>query len=165
MKITSKINEKELFDFLMKHTYSSGWGFAGILISLCAVLAFIQMCLSGGAMITKICLLITALLFSVVQPLRLYLRAQKLMESDEGYQVPTEYQFDEKGMKIARGEEQAFYAWGEVKKVVSTKKVVAIYVGNRVVLKIARRDMEDQYMEFCSLVRKSAVNASVMLKK
>ena len=44
LKIDTKITEKELFHFLMYHTYSSVWGFTGIIISICAMLAFIQLC-------------------------------------------------------------------------------------------------------------------------
>lgn len=165
MRIKSQITEKELYHFLMKHTYSSAGGFAGILISLCALFAFVQMWLAHGNVLIQICLLITALLFLAVQPVRLYLRAARLMQEDAGYKMPTEYVFDHNGMQITRGEDEATYTWAQVKKIISTQKIVAIYVDNGVVLKIARREMEAEYQEFCELVRRSVVHATVLLKK
>lgn len=164
LKIKSKITAKELWHFLLYHTCASIWGFTGILISICALLAFVQMCISGGSVLTRICLLVTALLFLVIQPLRLYLQAQKLMLNDKGYAEPIEFFFDSAGITLTQNEDSAFYTWHDIRKVICTKKIVAIYTTNKKVFKIARRDIEDSFEEFSHIIRTCAVNAAVKLK-
>jgi hypothetical protein len=164
LKVQSKINAGELFQFLMYHTYSSMWGFIGILISICALLAVGQLCISGGDTVAKICTLLAALLFLAVQPLRLYLQAQRLMESDKGYQEPIDYIFDHSGISLSQGSDTAFYAWGEVEKVISTKKIVAIYVGRKRVFKLSRNDLGDSYEQLREIVRTFAVKAFVKMR-
>lgn len=164
LKIKSKITADELWNFLLHHTYSSIGGFTGIIISICALLAFIQMCIGGGSALVKICLFITALLFLVIQPLRLYLQAQKLMLNDKGYAEPIEFFFNSSGLTLTQNEDYAFYAWGEIEKVISTKKIAAIYVNKKRVFKIARRDMADSFETFKQIIRTYAVKASIRLK-
>jgi len=164
LKIKSKITAEELWHFLLYHTCASVWGFTGILISVCALLAFIQMCVKGGSILTRSFLLVTALLFLVIQPFRLYLQAQKLMLNDKGYAQPIEFFFNSAGITLTQKEDSAFYAWHDIRKVISTKKIVAIYADNKKVFKIARRDMTNSFEEFCRIIRTYAVNAAVRLK-
>lgn len=164
LKIKSKITAKELWDFLLHHTYSSIWGFTGILISICALLAFIQMCISGGSIFTRCFLIVTALLFLAVQPLRLYIQAQKLMLNDKGYMEPIEFLFNSAGITLTQKEDTAFYAWHNIRKVISTRKIVAIYADNKKVFKIARRDMTDNFEKLRDIMRTYAVHVVVKLK-
>jgi len=164
LKIDTKITEKELFHFLMYHTYSSVWGFTGIIISICAMLAFIQLCYMHGDGLSKACMLITALLFLVVQPLRLNIQSKRMMENDRGYQEPVQYVFSQRGISISQGEDTAFYAWAEVQKVISTKKIIAIYVGKKKVFKLSCRDVADKYDDLKEIVRNYAVQAAIRMK-
>lgn len=164
LKIKSKITAEELWNFLLHHTYSSIWGFTGILISICALLAFVQMCISGGSILTRGFLIITALLFLAVQPLRLYLQAQKLMLNDKGYMEPIEFFFHSGGITLTQNEDNAFYTWNTIRKVISTKKIIAIYADNKRVFKIARRDMADSFEQFRDIICTYAVHAVVKLK-
>ena len=113
---------------------------------------------------TKVCLLITAMLFLVVQPVRLYLQSQRLMVSDRGYAEPVEYFFNHAGVELSQNEDSVFYAWGEIEKVISTKKIVAIYVDKKRVFKIAKRDIAESYDDFKQIIRTCAVKAVVRLK-
>ena len=164
LKVKSKLSADELYNFLMHHTYTSVWGFTGILISICALLAFIQLCINGGNILTKACLVVTALLFLVIQPVRLYIQSQRMIVNDKGYAEPIEYFFDHAGITLTQGQDQAFYAWGEIEKVVSTKKIVAIYVNKKRVFKISKQDIADKYDDFRKIIRTYAIKASVRLR-
>ncbi len=164
LNIESQINQKELYHFLMHHAYSTIWGFTGIIISVCAMLAFIQLCLTDSDMISKVCVLVTALLFLVIQPLRLYLQSMRQMINDPGYQKPIRYQLNHSGIHLSQEEDQAFYTWDQVEKVISTKQIVAIYVSNKRVFKISRREIGDQYEELKKIFHAYAVKAVIKLK-
>lgn len=164
LEIESKITADELYHFLLRHAYSSVWGFTGILISICALLAFGQLCFAGGDIFSKVCLLATALLFLVIQPLRLYLQAKRLMESDPGYRMPIQYSFNHAGITLKQEENEAFYTWSQVEKVISTKKIVEIYVSKKKVFKLSKRDIGEHYDALKEILRSCAVNALVKLK-
>ena len=164
IKIKSQINAGELYHFLLHHTYSTAWGFAGILVSVCAFLTFMQLLQSHAETFSLVLTLATALLFLFVQPVRLYLQAQRMMANDKGYASPIEFTIQGSGISLAQGESKASYPWSEVEKVISTKKIIAIYVTGKRVFKIARRDMGDDYETFKELVRKFAIRGLVKLK-
>ena len=164
LSIESKINQKELFHFLMHHAYSTIWGFTGIIISVCAMLAFVQLCIMDSDIVSKVCVLVTALLFLVIQPFRLYLQSMRQMVNDPGYQKPIRYRFDHAGIHLSQEEEQAFCTWDEVEKVISTKQIVAIYVSKKRVFKISRRETKDQYEELKKIFRTYATKAVIKLK-
>lgn len=164
LEIESKITADELYHFLLHHAYSSVWGFTGILISVCALLAFGQLCFSGGDIFSRVCLLATALLFLVIQPFRLYLQSRRLMESDPGYRMPIQYTFHQAGITLKQEEDQAFYTWSQVEKVISTKKLVAVYVNKKRVFKLSRRDIGEHYDELKEIFYSCAVDALVKLK-
>ena len=164
IKLSSKLTRAELFHFLMFHTYQSLWGFAGILISVCAFIALISQCMNGGSAFSIALTAAAALLFLFVQPLYLLYQSYRIMELDEGYQAPIQYQFDHAGIHLEQKGDTAFYGWQEVTKVVSSKRIVAIYLGKSRVFKISRTDFSDSYEEFKTMVRTFAVQAFVKLK-
>lgn len=164
IKVKSKINASELYSFLIHHSYSSIWGFTGIIISVCALLAFFQLMISGGDGFSKVCTLVAALLFVFVQPIRLYLQAQRLVESDEGYKNPIEYVFSESGISLKQNTDSAFYAWGEVERVYSTKKILAIYINKKRVFKLSLKDINSDYEQVKEMIKTHAKNASVKIK-
>ncbi|MDY5577236.1 MAG: YcxB family protein [Lachnospiraceae bacterium] len=164
LKVRSKITASELYSFFLYHTYSSVWGFAGIIISICALAAFVQLCLNQGDLLSKICMCVAALLFLVVQPVRLYLKSMQLAENDKGYAEPIEYLFNHSGIALSQGEDKAFYAWGEVDKVISTKKIIAIYVNKKKAFKLSRNELGDDYEQLKKIVKAYAVQAVVKLK-
>ena len=117
-----------------------------------------------GDGLSKACMLITALLFLVVQPLRLNIQSKRMMENDRGYQEPVQYVFSQRGISLSQGEDTAFYAWAEVQKVISTKKIIAIYVGKKKVFKLSCRDVADKYDDLKEIVRNYAVQAAIRMK-
>lgn len=164
LKIKSKITANELFDFLLHHTYSSVWGFTGVLISICALFALLQLCVTGGDILSVACTFATVVLFLVIQPVRLFIQSRRLIESDRGYQEPIEYTFGSSGISLCQNEDSAAYRWDEITKVTATKKIVAIYIGKQKVFKLAKRDIGDDYDTLKQMVRTHAIHAVVKLR-
>lgn len=130
IKISVKLTANEMFNFMMKHTYSSFSGYIGLLLSLCALLGFIATFNNEAVTIQyKIVLIVTALLFTVVQPVNLYLRSKKQVKENENINKPMEYVFTDKGIKVSQGEESAEYEWSQVYKIGSSKLSIFMYTG------------------------------------
>ena len=61
IKLSVKLTAKEMFNFMMKHTYSSMSGYIGLILSGCAFVGFIMTLTNSEVNIAyKIVLLITA---------------------------------------------------------------------------------------------------------
>ncbi len=164
IKIKSQINVHELYHFLMYHTYSTVWGFAGILISVCAFLTFVQLLQNGADVFSLFVTMLTALLFLCVQPVRLYIQAQRMMVNDKGYANPITYTFGTNGMVVAQGDAEAKYPWSAVEKVISTKKIIAVYMNDKVVFKMARRDVVNEYVAMKEMLMTVGIKGTVKLK-
>ena len=161
IKLSVKLTAKEMFNFMMKHTYSSMSGYIGLILSGCAFVGFIMTLTNSEVNIAyKIVLLITALLFTVIQPLTLYRKSKRQVEQNENINKPMEYKFTDAMIQISQGEEHVEYEWTQVIKVNSSKLCIFLYVSKYRAFIIPRRVFEDDGMaKLRDMIRKNATSA------
>ena len=108
----------------------------------------------------KIVLLVTALLFTVIQPLTLYRKSKRQVEQNENINKPMEYKFTDDLIQISQGEEHVEYEWNQVIKVSSSKLCIFLYVSKYRAFIIPRRVFEDDGMvKLRDMIRKNATSA------
>lgn len=128
IKLSVNVTAKEMFNFMMKHTYSTFSGYVGLVLSACALFGFIATFDNEAVTIQyKIVLIITALLFTVVQPLNLYLRSKKQVKENENINKPMEYVFSDDKIKVSQGEESVEYEWNQLYKINSSRLSIFMY--------------------------------------
>ena len=161
IKLSIKLTAKEMFDFMMKHTYSSFSGYIGLILSVCALLGFVATFNNEAVTIQyKIVLIFTALLFTVIQPLNLYYKSKKQVEQNENINKPMEYIFDSSKIKVSQGEESVEYDWNQVVKIVSSKTSIFLYTAKYRAFILPRRSFaEGDIATLKDIARKNAVNA------
>ena len=77
VRATVRLTEKELFGFLMHHTYATISGAVGIILSLLGFVGFFYMLGVPDVNPVYLCaLFVTGLLFTVVQPAMIYYKAK-----------------------------------------------------------------------------------------
>lgn len=161
IKLSVRLTAKEMFNFMMKHTYSSMSGYIGLVLSACALAGFV-MTVANPQVNTayKIVLFLTALLFTVIQPVTLYKKSKKQVEQNENINKPMEYKFTDSMIQISQGEEHVEYEWNQVIKVNSSKLCIFLYVSKYRAFIIPRRVFGDGEMEqLRDMIRKNAVSA------
>ena len=130
-------------------------------ISGCALAGFVMTVTNPEINIAyKIVLLVTALLFTVIQPLTLYRKSKRQVEQNENINKPMEYKFTDDLIQISQGEEHVEYEWNQVIKVSSSKLCIFLYVSKYRAFIIPRRVFEDDGMvKLRDMIRKNATSA------
>ena len=127
IKITVKISEKDMADFMLKHAYSSISGWFGVVLS---VAALIYLVIGYAEMIwsTRIALLFIGVLFTIVNPVMLVSKAKKQVKKNKMFEVPIDYILSEKVLVIEQGEEQLTVPWENIQLVRSSKRSLIVYI-------------------------------------
>lgn len=161
IKLKVELNEKEMFNFMMKHTYSTISGYIGLLLSVCALIGFVMTVGNEEVTITyKLVLIFTALLFTVIQPLNLYFKSKSQVKNNESINKPLEYKFTDSLIHISQGEEQADYEWNQVTKVSASGLCLFLYVSKYRAFVLPRRCFEKgELSAFREMVGRNAKSA------
>ena len=163
IKISVQLKVSEMYNFLMHHTYFSFMGYVGILISLCAWAAAIY---TWGKMplFNVVLLIMAGLMFTVIQPVMLYLKAKTQILKNPMFAKPIDYEFSNEGILISQGEDSNALKWNEVTKITSTSKSVLIYLAKTRAFIITKEALGSQFEEFKKIAKKNATARYIKIK-
>jgi phosphopentomutase len=103
------------------------------------------------------------LLFYV--PLNLRGKVKKQMKTNEAWQHPIHYTFDENGVTTSVADQHATIPWNQLYKLVSTKRMVLIY-GGRIRANVVPRDqMGDAYDRLYEMAKERMDSYRFKMKK
>lgn len=139
-ELETKVTTKELYSYLMMHTYSS---FSGKVCVILSILALIMLLLGAGKgdMTKTVILGIVAALYTVINPVMLYLKAARQAKLNPAYKDSMKFGFHEKGVNIAFGGNEGMIPWDKMMKGKKTKKVYALYTDPIHAFLIATKDL------------------------
>lgn len=165
VSVNVKLTKKELFDYMMRHNYSSFGGIVGALLGIGALILFI--CNVGNKDMNieyKLALLFVFGLSFIAQPVLLYMKAVTQAKKSEAINKPLEYRFDEKGIKISVEENSVEHEYEAVTKVISTKLSVIIYVSRYNAFIIPKVSLGNQFDDFKKLIEENVKCMKVSVK-
>lgn len=119
MELDVKIESKDLYDYMLRHSYNSP---SGILGSCFGALLVVLAVLTGQWMY-----LVFGIIMLAYLPWTLFLRSKKQALTNAGFQKPLHYVLDDTGVTISQGEESVQYLWEEMVKAVSTGRSIILY--------------------------------------
>lgn len=150
-EISLSVNMKTgyMYSFLFQHLHRSIKGIFGVCISLAALVAFVMSLGSTEDTTRKVILLIIGLLFTVVNPVLLLIRAQKQVMLSPIYKQPLQYTFCKEGLKVSQGDEEQSIEWNRIVEVRKTSSILIIYTSRNSGSILAFKEMGDkrQYVE------------------
>ena len=114
-----KITTAALYDYMLRHTYTSLQGVIGTAFGAFSILFY---CIDKNPLYLAIAAVILLYL-----PVTLYLRAKTQALSTPAFKAPLHYRLDEKGVTVSQGETTQTQAWDKVVKAVSTKNSIIVY--------------------------------------
>ena len=103
----------------------------------------------------QVVLIISALLFTVINPLLLFLRSVKQVKKNVGFSVPIEYIFTKKGFTMHQGEQKADALWSDLWRVRDGKRYLYLY-GNSVRANIIPKSQLDGQAQLLSQLIKES---------
>ncbi len=131
MKFKTQLTAKDIFKFSFVYTY---FGMSGIL-------AVFMICI-GGFMCARGIILnqgtsytfmgaLLIILFIVVNPIMLYLKAKKQVMTNPVYQQPSYYTMKDEGIFVQIGEETGTIEWGRILKIRHMMGLYILYTGRQ----------------------------------
>ena len=127
--VKAQLTKKELFNYMLRHNYSTFGGIVGALLGIGAIILFIANVTNDEMNFEyKIALLFVFALAFIVQPVMLYIKASNQAKKNEAINKPLQFKFNEEGITISVEDDSVFHKYDAVTKVISTKLSVIIYV-------------------------------------
>ncbi|MBP3543304.1 MAG: YcxB family protein [Lachnospiraceae bacterium] len=154
IKATITVNVKDLFSFMLQHAYRCVGGVLSLLFSIGAFILLLN-CFTEVDTAYKIILIISSLLFTVVNPLMLLRRAQKQVKRNPVFSTPIEYTFTKKGFTMQQGEEKATAEWKDLWKVRDGKKYLYLYVNTVRANIIPKSQLGAQAQELSQMIKEA----------
>lgn len=160
---TYQTKVSDMYRFLMYYSYHGFRGIVNLVISIGAIILLFNGADEGYAF-NKALLILIAALFTVINPIQLYLKAAKQVKLTPMFQHPLEYKVNAEGIFVRLKEEEMALAWADIYKVVETRKDFYYYTSfNR-----AHILPKEGYIEQCNLMReliRTNAKGSVHIKK
>ena len=144
MELDVKIESKDLYDYMLRHSYNSP---SGILGSCFGALLVVLAVLTGQWMY-----LVFGIIMLAYLPWTLFLRSKKQALTNAGFQKPLHYVLDDTGVTISQGEESVQYLWEEMVKAVSTGRSIILYTSPVNATLFPRRELGDKTVAVIEMI-------------
>ena len=129
------MNTSVLYDYMLRHTYTSPLGLVATLLGFLALLFFLKG--AGGLY------LVIGIVMIVYLPWNLFLTARKQAITNEAFQRPLHYTFAEEGVYVSQGETVQMQAWKDMYKAISTPRSIVLYTSKVNASVFPRADLGD----------------------
>ena len=128
VKFSVQITVKDMFAFLLHHSYRGSALIADAVVTFGAI----GLLIAGFGKedpVKTVALIFVALLFTVVHPLQLYNRARKQVKNNEVFKLPLDYVLTDEGITLSQGEQNQSITWADVYQVKEYKSQILVYTG------------------------------------
>lgn len=149
IELKMKITTRDLWIFSMYH---SNRGFQGV-FNIIFTLAWFYLLITQELDIPRrIAYLVCAMMFSVIQPLLLYLKSMKQAKTDA---IRQEFilSIQEKGLKVTQANSSGEFAWEDIYKTMFYPNLIIIYVDIRRAYLIPKRYWKENQKELIQILK------------
>lgn len=161
--VETKIDDKNMFEFMFNHTYKSVMGIVGVLISILAVVALIVYG-KDYDLTKKLLFVFIALLFTVINPISLYFKSKKQVKMNDSFHHPLCYTLSDNGIDVKQGEQSLHINWEDIIKIISTKNIVVIYISAINAFIFPKEQLGDDFSKFKEIIIDNYKNGRVSIK-
>ncbi len=126
----------KMYDYMLRHTFTSFAGVVGEVLGIVLVVGFF---VTGQWLY-----LIAGIVCVVYQPVALYMRARRQVNSNEVFKAPLHYTLDDEGITVKSGDNTDSLPWEKMYKAVSTNRSVILYTGRVNACIFPKDDMGDR---------------------
>lgn len=119
VELDVKIGTKDLYDYMLRHSYNSPAG----LIGSCAGALFIVL----AVMSQRWAFIVFGIILLLYLPFTLFAKSNQQVLLNPSFQNPLHYLLDDEGITISQGEDKVQYLWADCPKAVSTGRSIIVY--------------------------------------
>lgn len=119
LELDVKIEAKDLYDYMVAHTYSKPMNilascFGGVLVVM-------------GVMNSRLIFVIGGIALLLYLPWTLFLKSRQQAINNPVFKEPLHYVLDDNGITISQGDQTQSQEWGNMYKAISTSKSIIVY--------------------------------------
>ncbi len=108
-----KMKVKDMYQFLLYHTYSRFSGWFGVILSLWAIVMLVMNYETYDDQ-RKLILFVIGLLFTIVNPIMLLSKAHQQVVLNPVYKKPLHYKISDAGITIAQEDQEQTMEWNQM---------------------------------------------------
>ncbi len=131
-----KITSADLYDYMMKHTYSGSSGIIGTTIGALGIVV--------GVSMDYVRLTIRGVIVIFYLPVTLFIKSKQQIAMTPAFKNPLHYTLDEEGLTVSQGEQSQTIAWENCFKAISTPKSIIVYTSRINATIFPKNQMEDK---------------------
>lgn len=152
VKVSVQLKTKQLYEFLMRHTYLQFSGIVGLLLSIGGIAGFVMLLDNENISVAYLGALFgIGLLFTVIQPIIVFRNAKK--QSKIYKLFPLEYTISERGIEVKQADAEGSNSWDNIIKITSTKRLIIMYTSRVHAYVIPREVLKKSMDEFKEIVK------------
>lgn len=156
LNLTVKINAGDLYDYMLRHSFSSPSGIVGSTFG--AVLIVFAVASEQWIFI------VLGLVMLLYLPWTLFIKSRKQVLSNPSFQEPLEYAMDEEGLTISQGEETVSFVWADMYKAVSTSRSIILYTSRVNATIFPKRELGDKKAAVIEMISTHMPPAKVKIR-
>lgn len=150
-----------MYAFMFQHIHRSIQGIFGVALSVVSLVLFFLSLREPRNETHLVIFLICGLLFTVVNPIIILIRAQQQVLLAPVYKQPLQYTFNEDGMTVAQGEQSQFLEWNKVVSVRAMSSILVIYTSRNAGSILAYKELGDKREQVEKMIAKGCIQAGV----
>jgi len=139
-----KITDKELYDYMIAHSYNSASGILGS----CLGALMVVVALMNGHWIYLICGVVLLLYL----PINLRIRSKQQILKNSSFKESLHYKLDENGITISQGEQSQSQKWEDMYKAISTSKSIIVYTSKVSATIFPRKQLGEDVVKVIEMV-------------
>ncbi len=152
MELDVLMDKKSMTKFLIRNNFTQAGGFIGLIISIAAIVCLVVFWGKIGQA-QKILLVMLGLLFTVIQPLSIWLKGLKQLKTGP-FRKPFHYVFSEEGIHVKNTAGEVDVPWEQVEKDIITKDAIYIYMNAVSAFIIPASQCGKNFVPLAALIRK-----------
>ncbi len=151
MELDIQLDKKTLNRFLLRNNFLRAGGVIGLLISLFAVVGLI--CFWEYFVVSqKVILVFLGLMFTVIQPVTLLMKGWNQLKTG-AFRKPFHYVFTKNGMEVTNIAGTATVEWEMIRRAVTTKEAIYLYVNSVSAFIIPKAACENEYIDLVKMIK------------
>lgn len=160
----TNVKEKELYKFSINNMYRKVTGVIWVLFSI--VVIGVTIYTWGKVDINRsILMIVIAALYTVINPIFLWVRAKSQIKTNPSFQKPLHYVINSTGITISQGEQSESTKWQQMWKSVKYGDIIVVYVSTIRAFIIPIKDLGDDYNALVELLSNGLKNRNYVKRK
>jgi hypothetical protein len=162
--IEAKIEEKDMYHFLMHFVYKKLAGYVSLIFSIFCLIIF-PFSLGWGDSFISVLLLFGGLLYTVITPLSFKLKAKQQIILNPVYKNSIHYTFNQGGLGIKQGNQDYTYGWSDLYKIEETNQVFLFFVSKKIAFILPKRVLKDKISLLYGILQENGTPKQLRLQK